>query len=303
MINQMLNDVVVEGKVNKINLEDFSFEDKEHPEITRKAIRGEVEVKVVMPIEKGGEPIVLMIPIRVFKKQYSKKGLEENKEDTTYLNLKKLMDEKKSIATVGEDEAECVRFTHCNMVMAEFPSKNDGTLVTFPQISGTFMNFVSASEMSPKAKVEMEGIIHRMSTRMVGDVEYLDIICANVGWGETTHLIPFTTCNSSYIAAFQEQYEKGDPIDLTAVINFSATVETITKEVAIGEPEVITKTRNKHDLVISSAKNAMLNVDEDELKSCLDKREQRIAEVLARRQAPVGSRTKEVEKQKVALGF
>ena len=300
-IQEMKNSVVVEGVLSEVGLERASYV---KDGVTYECIRGDIKVRVVTPIERGGDPVQLEVPVRFFTRKLTNAG----NENPAYVNLGDIIDNGKSIAAVGAENADCVRVTGARVTMQEYYTP-DGRFVTFPTVSGSFVNIIRADDMEPKAKAEVEMVVQSMKHLTDKDgieTGTLQIVGATVGYGEYTDVIPFVTSNPQYIAAIEASYSEGDVMKVVACLNFSSRTEKTYEEVAIGDPIERVRTINVSDLVIASVAPADFNaeIDPADLTACLNKRTARLEAAKAKRQTKqAGERNKATEKAKASLGF
>jgi hypothetical protein len=301
-VKEMVNSVVVEGVLSEIGLERSSYV---KDGVKYECIRGDVKVRVVTPIEQGGEPAELEVPIRFFTKKLTNAG----NENPAYTNLAEIIDNGKSIAAVGAEAADCVRVTGARIAMQEYYTP-DGRFVSFPSVNGSFINIVKSADMEPKAKAEIEMVIQNMKhlTDKEGiETGTLQINGITVGYNEYTDVIPFVTSNPKYVAAIEASYSEGDTMKVVACLNFSSRTEKTYEEVAIGEPIERTRTINVSDLVIASVAPTDLtdgDVDSADLQACLAKRTARIEAAKEKSAAKKNAdRNKSTEKAKANLGF
>ena len=301
-VQEMLNNVVGEGVLSEIGLERSSYV---KDGVKFECIRGDVKVRVVTPIEQGGEPAELEVPVRFFTKKLTNAG----NENPAYANLADIIDNGKSIAAVGAEDADCVRVTGARIAMQEYYTP-DGRFVSFPSVNGSFINVVKRGDMEPKAKAEIEMVVQSMKhlTDKEGiETGALQINGITVGYGEYTDIIPFVTSNPKYVAAIEASYSEGDIMKVVACLNFSSRTEKSYEEVAIGEPIERVRTINVSDLVIASVAPSNLSdgdIDSADLQACLAKRTARIEAAREKANAKKnGDRNKNTEKAKVNLGF
>ena len=301
-VKEMVNNVVVEGILSEIGLERSNYVKNG---IKHECIRGEVKVRVNTPIEQGGEVKELEVPIRFFTRKLTNAG----NENPSYSNLAELIDNGKSIAAVGVEEADAVRVTGARISMQEYYTP-DGRFVSFPSVNGSFVNVIKKSDMQPKAKAEVEMVIQKMIDVTDKDgieTGTLQIAGITVGYGEYTDVVPFVTSNPAYVAAIKATYDEGDIMKVVACLNFSSRTETTYEKVAIGEPIERHRTINISDLVIASVAPTDLtdsDIEPADLQKCLAARTNRIEEAKAKAAANKNAaRNKNTEKAKASLGF
>ena len=300
--NEMTNSVVIEGILSEVGLERSSYV---KDGITHDCVRGEIKVRVVMPVQQNEEPSELEIPIRFFTKKLTNAG----NENPSYTNLCDIIDNAKSIATVGVDEADCIRVTGARVTMQEYYTP-DGRLISFPAVNASFVNIIKRSDMEFKANAEVEIVVQHM--KHVTDKEGLEtgalqIVGATIGYGGYADVIPFVTSNPSYVQAIEATYSEGDSMKIVARLNFSSRTEKSYEQVAIGEPIERVKTIKISDLVIASVAPAELTgqcEDPAFLSQCLNKRTARLEEAKAKANAKkTTERNKATEQAKKNLGF
>lgn len=301
-IKEMVNSVVVEGVLSEIGLERATYV-KEG--ITHDCIRGEIKVRVVTPIERNAEPSTLEVPVRFFTRKLTNTG----NENPAYANLADIIDNGKSIAAVGLEAADRIRVTGARVTMQEFYTP-DGRFVTYPSISGSFINVIGAADMEAKARAEVEIVVQHMNRLTDKDgieTGVLQIVGATVGYGEYTDVIPFVTSNPQYIAGIEASYSEGDTMRIVACLNFSSRTEKTYEEVAIGDPIEKVRTIKVSDLVIASVAPANMSgddIDPADLTACLNKRTARLEAAKAKANAKKGNdRSKAAEQAKATLGF
>jgi hypothetical protein len=302
MANEMTNSVVIEGILSEVGLERSSYV---KDGVTHNCVRGEIKVRVVMPIEQNAEPVELEIPVRFFTKKLTNAG----NENPSYTNLCEIIDNAKSIATVGLDEADCVRVTGARVSMQEYYTP-DGRLISFPAVNASFVNVIKRSDMEFKANAEVEIVIQHM--KHVVDKDGIDtgalqIVGATIGYGGYADVIPFVTSNPTYVQAIEATYSEGDSMKVVARMNFSSRTEKTYEQVAIGEPIERVKTIKISDLVIASAAPAELTGEcenPEYLNECLNKRTARLEAAKGKANSKKNAeRNKATEQAKRNLGF
>lgn len=93
---------------------------------------------------------------------FSMKLKADGTENGIYNSLKTVVDEYKSVAEVGRDEADRVRTTTGSIALNEYVGQ-DGQLRSYPQIDATFVNRVDAGdEYEPKAEFQTEMVVSKV---------------------------------------------------------------------------------------------------------------------------------------------
>lgn len=307
MVKEMKNDVVVEGILSEIGLETATYTDASGR--THECVRGDLTVRVVQEIEKGTPKQTLEVPVRFFTKKYTNAG----NENSAYNSLVNIIHDGRSIAVVGEDDADCVRITGARIVMQEYYSP-DGRLITYPSISGSFVNSVRRSELSMKARFECDAVIAKMGIMTDKDgaavePQTLQIKGIVVGYNEYTDIIPFVTRQKDIIAGLQAAYAEDDTITLSGLLNFSSRTETYFVPVEIGDPIEKQRTIRVSEAFIRGASPRTSNSEVYEaadIAACLKKRTDRLANIEAKsknRSTGAAPRTKGTQKAKIDIGF
>ena len=301
-MNEMTNNVVVEGILSEVGLERATYV---KDGVTHDCVRGEIKVRVVTPLQQNSDPVELEVPIRFFTKKLTNAG----NENPSYTNLCDIIDNAKSIATVGIEAADCVRVTGGRITMQEYYTP-DGRLMSYPSVSASFVNVIKASDMEPKAKAEVTVVaqnIRRLTDKEGIETGALQITGVTIGYGGYADVIPFVTSNPAYVSGIEASFSEGDTMKIVACMNFTSRTEKTYEQVAIGEPIERVKTIRVNDLVIVSVGPAELNdedIDPNELKECLNKRTARLEAAKAKASAKKGAeRSKAAEQAKKNLGF
>lgn len=303
MINEMENFVNVEGILSEINLEETSYKKNE---VDYPCIKGDIKIKVVTPLVQDGEDVNLEIPVRFFAKKTTNAG----NENPSYTNLKDVINNYKSIAAVGEAEADCVRIGGAKIKMQEYYTP-DGRLICYPSIQASFVNSVKRADFKYRADADFQAIIGKMEMRTDKDnieTDTMQITAIIVGYNEYIDVVPVITDNPKYISAIKATYSEGDIVKIGTRLNFSSRTETTYEEVEIGEPIERQKTINVSDLILKALASTDIGGDEittDEINRLLDTRAQRLEKEKEKAAAKGnnGNRTKNAEKAKLTLGF
>jgi len=298
MSKEMNNYVIVEGIISEIGLEKAIWNNSD-------VIRGDIIVKVVAPVVKNGPEVESYVACRFFHKKLTNAG----NENPAYTSLAKVLESGKSIAAVGEADADCISIRGARLQMNEYYTP-DGRFVSFPVINGSFANIISRANMVPQAKADVTVVVDKMIHETDKDgVETGKLILTGVtlGYGGWADVLPFVTENPQYIAALEATYKHGDPINISAKLNFSSTTTVEYEEVEIGDPIERVRTKRVSEIVISavkSADNIMDTFTADDIREGLEKRNARNEEKKNRAgKASTTERSKVNSQAKVNLGF
>ena len=302
MIAQGKNEVIVEGLLSEISLELKEYEDKTNG-TKREALAGFIKVLVDETIE--GNPEKLEVRVNFFANKLKNDGGI----NPSFTSVDKVRTEFKSVAAVGEDEADYVRVNGANISMNEYYNQED-KLVSFPQIRGSFVNRVKREDVVPRATWELDLYINKMQPITDKDgVETGGLIVTgiNVGYGERAEVISVKTNQEEIAKAIESSYEIGETVPMSGKVKFSSTTEEVLEEVEIGDPIKSYKTINVSDLIITGVRRAKEEgYTTEEIKTVIDKRMARLEEAKNRAKKNSSAKTQNTSASKSAsleLGF
>lgn len=294
----MKNFVVVEGLLSEIGLEKKTYE-KDGKNVD--CIRGDVKIHV----ELDGQS--LEIPVRFFVNKLTK----SNNENPAYVNLLDILENAKSIAAVGEDEADAVRISGASIAMNEFFTP-DNRFVTYPTIRASFINIIKRSDMVYKATANFAMVINSMNMRTDSegielDPAVLQINGVVVGYNGYTDVIPVISDNPQYISAIKATYKEGDAIEVSTKLFFTSSQEVTYEQVEIGDPIEHVRTVSTSDLKISGVKSAEIGTEAysaQEINKCLESRAARIEKKREdNAKKKLSERSKSISEAKEDMGF
>ena len=120
--------------------------------IEKEVIAGDIKVKVIQPID--GVDTVLEIPVSIFATKFTNAG----KPNPAYESALKVKTEMNSIASVGEERADCVRITGGTLRNNEFVDKN-GNFISSTRVNASFVNKIRKEDCDPKATFTMTLVV------------------------------------------------------------------------------------------------------------------------------------------------
>lgn len=300
MIRESQNYVVIEGILSEINL---SLREFTKNGVKHDAIGGDIKVKVVQDVE--GQDVELEVPVNMFSGKLTNKGGE----NPSYVSIKRVMDEFRSIAAVGEEDADRIRITGAKIVMNEYYTP-DGRLMSYPRVQASFVTRIKPEDCKMRATWEMELYVQQMGFRTDREgieTSTFELKGINVGYGENADVIPVITNQGNIAAGLNATYSTGDTVPLSGKLNFTSITETILEEVEIGDPIEKVRTVNISDLVITGAKGAKEEgaYTTEEIKTVLAKREEKLANLQSRAAfaSNMERRAPSATQDKVGLGF
>lgn len=258
-LRQANNFVIIEGTLVENRLEEKQVDGKD-------AISGELDIEV-----KENEVHTVSL--------FSYKLKNDGTENGIYKGLKTVMDEYKSIASHGREEADKVRVTGGNIQLNEYYGQDD-QLRSFPQLRANFVHRVKADEeFNPRAEFDVEIFVRGVTDEYKNEEETgRAIVKAYIVLYEGK-VIPFEFVVDEDGAEFvKDNYEPGVTAQVYGdIINFKEVKRT-QKPTAFGKPQdkVTTKTVREYLITGGSEPYEEENVnayDQDVIKKALAERE------------------------------
>lgn len=277
---QSTNKVTIMGTLNELNIEEkVSNDGKEY-------VQGTASIKVDQEI--GGKPVENIIPVRMFSMRLKKDGGK----NAVYDGIVKMKEDFISAAAAETPaQASKVIITGGQLQENMWLDKTTNQLRTAFQISSNFMR-KAKEEDKEEATFELSGV--------VGDIKYemdkdgnetgrLIIKFIVVGYLGKTDVIQLIAENPTAINHIRNNWEKGDTVTLTGVVNMTYTVKTWLEEQGFGEPIKRQRTESKRELIITGGSptglDEELSYDMDAIKLALDERQARIDGLSAKKPA------------------
>lgn len=205
---------------------------------------------------------------------------KEGKENKAYAGIQTVMNEYKTIAEVGEEEADKVRVTgDLNIYTGQ-----NGVVVGYK--SNFFNRIKNADEFEPKTEFTLEMYINSIAPEVNTEGDETGRIIVT-GWVPTySGVEPVKLYAEGDIAAAVEStFEPGQTVEFFGEM-VNNRVETVREiPVAIGKPRREVKTTYKNELVINGASEAYEEgvttekpYDADTIKAAIQERENKLAE-------------------------
>lgn len=229
-------------------------------------------------------------------------------ENKTFAGIKTVMEEYKSIAEVGEDEADKVRV---NGDLNIYTGQN-GVVVGYK--SNFFNRLKNPDELDPKAEFTIEVFISSIAPEVNTDGEETGRVVVN-GWTATyAGVEPIKLLAEGDVAsAVDSTFEPGQTVEFYGdVIN--SRIEKITEiPVAIGKPRKKVETSYKNELIITGASEAYEEgvtpekpYEADVIKAAIQERQNKLEEAKAKAQntsKPAGAAKPSGKASGRTLGF
>ena len=286
MLRQAENKVKIEGILSEINLEYKSYTKND---VKVDAIGGSVKIRTTQKI--NNKDVELEIPVHMFSGKLTNSG----KSNPAYESIERVMKDYKSIAAVGEAEADRVRITNGQITMNEFYPPNSDKLISQPRISASFMTKVKPTEYKPEATFSAELVVGSKTPEIGRDGEETGRISIKAiipQYGGRVDVVPMFSSNENVANALSEYWEDGSTVKAVGRLNFSQTTKTETIESGFGEPEEKTTTVNISELLITGGSTDPLTgefeYDANEISEALAERKTR----LEQEKAKAASKTK-----------
>ena len=254
-------------------------------------IVSEIDLKEV--VEEGKKKVEGSITIKTSDVNFIRYNVNVNEktkagaENKTYAGIQTVMNEYKSIANAGEEEADKVRV---NGDLNIYTGQN-GVVVGYK--SNFFNRIKNADEFEPKAEFSVEVFINSIVPEVNGEGDETGRIVVN-GWVPTYNGIePIKLYAEDDVAsAIDGMFEPGQTVEFYGEI-VNNKIEKITEiPVAIGKPRRKVETTYKNELVITGASEAYAEgesaekpYDADTIKAAIQERENKIAEEKAKAQS------------------
>ncbi len=235
MLREADNKVFIEGIVSEINFEIKQVNGKE-------AITGNIVVETT-------ENSVHTVDV------YATKLTKEGKENSVFKGLCTVMDEYKSIAKFGREEADKVKISGAKLVVNDYYNPS-GELKSIVKINTNFINRLKVGEeYKPQATFEVEVFIHKIIDELDKKTNEL------TGRKIISGLVPiydgkvvpmdFVVADKDFVTAVDSMYEVGQTVKIYGdLINTVITTTKVT-QVAIGKPKETTSTITTNERVFT----------------------------------------------------
>ena len=251
----------------------------------------EKDLKVVT--EEGKTKITGHITVKTSDVNFVKFNVNVNEktnagtDNKTYAGIQTVMNEYKSIAEVGEEEATRVKVSGD---ISPFTGKNGEKIVSY---KSNFFNRLKADELEPKAEFSIELFISGINPEL--DTEGVETGRTIVsGWMPTYNGIePIDLVAEGEVAqAIDSGFEIGQTVEFYGEV-INNRIETVTEiPVKIGKPRKKVSVEIKNDLVITGASEAYeegitpeLPYEADTIQAAIQERANRLEEAKAKAQS------------------
>lgn len=273
MLKTSTNEVKIEGILSEINLD---YKDFTRNGTTRRAVSGSISIRVEQPI--NGEMTTLEVPVYMFASELTNNG----DPNPAFQTAERVMNEFKSIAAVGVEEADRVRITKGQITMNEYYNPN-GQFVSFPRIRASFVSRIRKEDCHDEATfsvivaVAAAGAETNNEGIETGRYRIRGILPQ---YGGKVDVIDFYAMGDGVVSAVSSYWQVNDTIKMNGKLNFSSKTETRIVPVDFGEPREEHRTVSVSELIITGGTSTPLEgdfaFDLDEIGSALNERQARL---------------------------
>lgn len=285
------NKVFVEGTVSEINFEIKEIDGKE-------AIMGDI----VIQLDDDS-----ICTVDIFSYKFKKDG----NENTIFKGLSTVMNEYKSIAKFGKEEADKVRISGAKLIVNDYYN-NAGVLKSDIKIQTNFINRMKqGEELNPKAEFEVELFIHKINDEIDKNNELTgNKIISGLVPVYDGKIVPmdFIVKDPELVQGIESLYEPGQTIKLYGDVNISITTTKTIVPVAIGKPKEIINTITTRELIVTGgsepyAKDDANTFNIETIKNAMAVRNEFLEELKNKKDTPRGSKISSVPNSGKKLPF
>ncbi len=267
MLREADNSVFIEGIVSELNLEVKQIQGKD-------AITGNIVIEI------GDDAICT---VDVFANKFKKDSTDEN---SVFKGLSTVMNEYKSIAKVGKEEADKVRISGAKIAINDYYVNE--VLKSDVKVQTNFVNRLkTGEEFDPKAEFEVEVFIHKINDQIDsnGDLTGNKIISGLVPVYDGK-IVPmeFIVKEPELIQGIESLYEPGQTVKLYGDVNVYVTTTKKIVPVAIGKPKEVIKTLTNRELIVTGGSEPYVEdspniFSVETVKNAMSAREEMLAEL------------------------
>jgi hypothetical protein len=285
------NKVFVEGTVSEINFEIKEIDGKE-------AIMGDI----VIQLDDDS-----ICTVDIFSYKFKKDG----NENTIFKGLSTVMNEYKSIAKFGKEEADKVRISGAKLIVNDYYN-NAGVLKSDIKIQTSFINRMKqGEELNPKAEFEVELFIHKINDEIDKNNELTgNKIISGLVPVYDGKIVPmdFIVKDPELVQGIESLYEPGQTIKLYGDVNISITTTKTIVPVAIGKPKEIINTITTRELIVTGGSEPYAEDDAntfniETIKNAMAVRTEFLEELKNKKDTPRGSKISSVPNSGKKLPF
>ena len=285
------NKVFVEGTVSEVNFEIKQIDGKE-------AITGDIVIQL------NDDSICT---VDVFSYKFKKDG----NENTVFKGLSTVMNEYKSIAKFGKEEADKVRISGAKLVVNDYYNPS-GELKSIVKVQTNFVNRMKqGEELNPKAEFEVEVFIHKINDELNKNNELTgNKIISGLVPVYDGKIVPmdFIVKDPELVQGIESLYEPGQTVKLYGDVNISITTTKTIIPVAIGKPKEVINTLTTRELIITGGSEPYIEDDAnvfnvETVKNAMAVRTEMLEELKNKKDTPKGKKASSVPNSGKKLPF
>lgn len=215
-----------------------------------------------------------IIPVSFFQNETTKDG----KDNRGYTAMETMIEEFKTIAKDGPDEADIVEMSGGRLEENSYYSES-GQLYRGFRTSGRFFNRRAGA--NAKNEFIVEGTIVNIHEEIKNDLPtgrlFIDLLV--IAYGDRAHILKLVVRDEAGASYIKSSLSNGDEVKFAGEIEFSKVEEEITEEAAFGPPITRITSKVERNLVITSATAAkQSSLSQEEIQTALAEREGRLKE-------------------------
>lgn len=268
---QSTNTVTITGVLSELEIEEKTTADG------RDYVQGKATVKVDQEI--SGKMVENEIPVRLFSMRKKKDGTD----NSVYKGIVKMAEDFTSLAAAeNPSSASKVSITSGQIQESNWLDKQTGAPRSGFQISSNFMRKANTDD-EQTATFELSGVIGNISEEIDKDGEETGRLLVKfivIGYLGRADVVTLIAENPVAVNHIRSNWEKGDTVSLTGVINMTYKVVHWEEEQGFGTPIKRSRTESRKELIITGGSpcglDEELSYDSDSIKLALEDRTSRI---------------------------
>lgn len=277
MLREADNKVFVEGIVSEVNFEIKQIDGKE-------AITGDIVIQL-------NDDSICTVDV------FSYKLKKDGNENTVFKGLSTVMNEYKSIAKFGKEEADQVRISGAKLVVNDYYNPS-GELKSIVKVQTNFVNRMKqGEEFNPKVEFEVEVFIHKINDQVDKNNELTgNKVISGLVPVYDGKIVPmdFIVSDFELVKAIESLYEAGQTVRLYGDVNISVTTTKTIVPVAIGKPKEVINTLTTRELIITGGSEPYAEDDAnafnvETVKNAMAVRTEMLEELKNKKDAPKNS--------------
>lgn len=281
---QSTNTVTITGVLKELDIEEKTTSDG------RNYVQGKATIRVDQEI--SGKMVENDIPIKMFSMRLKKDGTQ----NSVYDGIVRMANDFTSMAASENPAlASKVLITSGRIEENNWLDKQTGAPRSGFQISSNFMKKANLDD-EQTATFELSGVIGNISDEIDKDGEETGRLLVKfivIGYQGKADVITLIAENPVAVNHIRSNWEKGDTVSLTGIINMTYKVVHWEEEQGFGEPIKRSRTESRRELIITGGSpcglDEELSYDSDSIKLALDERTARIAALSEKKPAQTTS--------------